>query len=115
MRFASLRTVETVSPCFRECPVIGRGLAFGKIAPYVDFSNLLSARVKGVIAIDKFIYQVVRQVGTIVDDIGLLDREDGIAAATGLRQPGSDGRKSARALAKSQSHFARYPMPPIGR
>jgi hypothetical protein len=40
---------------------------------------------KRVVVIDKLVKQVMRQVGTIVDDICLHDREDGVAAAARLR------------------------------
>jgi len=38
---------------------VGAESTFGKVAPYVNFSNFLSARMKHIIAIDKFMYQVV--------------------------------------------------------
>src|SRR5262249_40316467 len=55
-----------------------------KVAPNINFSNLLHLRVKRVVVVNKLIEQIVRQVGTIVDDICLHDRKDGIATETGF-------------------------------
>jgi hypothetical protein len=42
---------------------------FREIAPHLNPSNLLRECMKRVVAIDKFIKEVMRQIGAVVDDI----------------------------------------------